>query len=126
MARVRHKDTRIEMTVRHLVFSMGYRYRLHRKDMPGCPDLVFPSPKKAIFVNGCFWHRHQGCARTPKSNQEFWIPKLDANRARDEGNLRLLQDMGWDCLVIWECQLRDLPSVRASLSEFLGGEHEVA
>lgn len=126
MARVRSKDSRIEMVVRRLVFSMGYRYRLHRRDLPGCPDLVFPSLRRVIFVHGCFWHRHEGCARTPKSNLAFWLPKLQENRARDERNMRLLKDMGWKHMVVWECQLRDASKVEAEISEFLGGRREIA
>ena len=89
MARVRSKDSRPELLIRRLVFAMGYRYRLHAKDLPGCPDLVFRSRKKAIFVHGCFWHRHENCAlaRMPKSRREFWGPKLEGNRQRDAMNV---------------------------------------
>jgi DNA mismatch endonuclease, patch repair protein len=120
MSRVRSKDSKAELAVRRLVFAMGYRYRLHRRDLPGSPDLVFPSRRGVIFVHGCFWHRHEGCGRMPKSRLEFWEPKLEANRMRDEDNLRALDDMGWRALVIWECELKDLDRVRNSIRTFLG------
>ena len=86
MGRVRSKNTKVEMTIRRLVFAMGYRYRLHRADLPGKPDMVFPARHKVIFTHGCFWHRHEGCnlARMPKSRLDFWQPKLEANRQRDQ------------------------------------------
>lgn len=124
MARVRGRDTKPEMLVRRLAHRMGYRFRLHRRDLPGCPDLVFPSRRKVIFVHGCFWHRHpdEACrlARLPKSRLDFWGPKLETNRKRDEENLARLADQGWASLVIWECQLRDAGVVEARIGEFLG------
>lgn len=120
MSRVRSKDSRAEMTVRRLAFSLGYRYRLHRRDLPGTPDLVFPSRRKAIFVHGCFWHSHEGCARKPKSRLDFWLPKLEANRERDAKNQRRLAEAGWDYLVIWECELKDPDDVRERLMAYLG------
>lgn len=123
MAKVRGRDTKPEMVVRRLVHGMGYRYRLHRKDLPGRPDLVFPSRRKVIFVHGCFWHRHQDAAcrlsRIPKSRLDFWLPKFDTNRKRDEENLALLAEMGWSALVVWECQLKDAGSLQARIGEFL-------
>jgi DNA mismatch endonuclease (patch repair protein) len=119
MSRVRSKDSKAELTVRRLVFSMGYRYRLHRRDLPGSPDLVFPSRRKVIFVHGCFWHRHPNCGRMPKSRQDFWEPKLEANRERDERNLRALQDSGWSACVIWECELKDMGQVEGRIRRFL-------
>ena len=121
MARVRNKDTRPEMVVRRLVYALGYRYRLHDPRLPGKPDLVFWGRRKAIFVHGCFWHRHEGCplARLPKSKQDFWIPKLSANKERDQRNLAELQEKGWDVLVVWECELSDLDSLRKRISRFL-------
>ncbi|MGA3372841.1 MAG: very short patch repair endonuclease [Terracidiphilus sp.] len=94
MARVRSKDSRPELLIRRLVFAMGYRYRLHARDLPGCPDLVFRSRQKVIFVHGCFWHPHENCAlaRMPKSRPEFWGPKLEGNRQRDAKNLELQLD----------------------------------
>ncbi len=118
------RDTKPEMIVRRLVHRMGYRFRLHRRDLPGCPDLTFPSRRKVIFVHGCFWHRHpdEGCklARMPKSRLDFWGPKLETNRKRDEESLARLTGLGWDALVVWECQLRDVGSLEARIGEFLG------
>jgi DNA mismatch endonuclease (patch repair protein) len=105
MSRVRAKDTKPEVCVRRLVHSLGYRFRLHRRDLPGVPDLVFPSRSAVIFVHGCFWHRHKGCGRLPKSRLAYWLPKLDANKARDERNQNVLRRSGWRVLVIWECEL---------------------
>lgn len=122
MASVKAKDTRPEMLVRRLLFSLGYRYRLHDRGLPGSPDIVFRGMKKAIFVHGCFWHRHEGCplARLPKSRLEFWGPKLDGNRERDARKLLQLQSQGWDALVIWECELKDLNLLEKKLNGFLG------
>jgi len=107
MSRVRSKNTKPEMIVRKITHSLGYRYRLHRKDLPGHPDMVFPSKQKAIFVHGCFWHRHEGCSRcrTPKSKQDFWLPKLEGNRQRDIRSMEQLHALGWTALVIWECEV---------------------
>jgi DNA mismatch endonuclease (patch repair protein) len=107
MSRVRAKDTAPEMLVRRLVYSMGYRYRLHDRSLPGTPDLVFRKTRQLIFVHGCFWHRHAGCAlaRWPKSRQEFWLEKLEGNRTRDRKNIGRLRRAGWKAMVVWECQL---------------------
>src|SRR5262245_4504876 len=124
MARIRGRDTGPEATVRRLVSSIGYRYRLHVRSLPGCPDLVFHRQRKAIFVPGCFWHRHSdtGCrlARLPKSRLEFWLPKLESNSQRDKHNLLTLRRSGWKALVIWECQLGNLNSLTHRLQRFLG------
>jgi DNA mismatch endonuclease (patch repair protein) len=124
MARVRSKDTKPEMLVRRLVFALGYRYRLHVSMLPGTPDLVFSSRKKVLFVHGCFWHAHPGCRnhRLPKSNLEFWIPKINNNRARDVRNVAKLRRLGWGVQVIWECQVRDLPRIANRITRFLGRE----
>ena len=110
MALIRGKNTKPELVVRRLVHSLGYRYRLHRRDLPGTPDLVFPSRGKEIFVHGCFWHRHRAAscplARLPKSRPEFWTSKLEANAKRDTRSVRELRRMGWQVMTIWECQLR--------------------
>ena len=108
MARVRSTDSRPEMVVRKLVYGLGYRCRLHVRNLPGCPDIVFRKRAKVIFVHGCFWHRHTGCAlaRLPKSRLDFWLPKLEGNRIRDEKNKRELQRMGWKVMTVWECQLK--------------------
>ncbi|WP_108446128.1 very short patch repair endonuclease [Halomonas denitrificans] len=121
MGKVRHKDTKPEMVVRRLVHGAGYRYRLHDKRLPGKPDLVFKGRKKVIFVHGCFWHRHEGCAlaRLPKSREEFWIPKLEANKQRDRRNEDRLREMGWEVLVVWECELSEIDVILEKINEFL-------
>jgi DNA mismatch endonuclease (patch repair protein) len=100
---------------------MGYRYRLHGKGLPGRPDLVFRSRGKLIFVHGCFWHLHKGCAlaRLPKSRTDFWLPKLEANRLRDAKTQRALRRAGWKVLVVWECQLKSEARTRDTLRRFL-------
>ncbi|MER8605861.1 very short patch repair endonuclease [Mesorhizobium sp. M1233] len=124
MSRVGKKHTKPEMTVRRLLHGMGYRYRLHKKDLAGKPDLVFASRKKVLFVNGCFWHGHsdETCklSRPPKSRLNYWEPKLARNAARDRLNEDLLRSQGWDVMVVWECQLREMDVVAQSLIEFLG------
>lgn len=120
MRAVKSKDTAPEMVVRKLVFSMGYRYRLHRKDLPGSPDLVFPGRKKVIFVHGCFWHGHR-CkkGKPPATRAEYWLPKLEANRKRDSRAKRAIAKLGWQSLVIWTCTLDDLPATQEKLRKFL-------
>lgn len=124
MSRVRGKNTKPELFVRRMVHGLGYRYRLHAKELPGHPDLVFRPKRKAIFVHGCFWHRHpkSSCslARLPKSRLSFWKTKLEGNRARDERNQKLLSDAGWSFLVVWECELRDKERLKNNLERFLG------
>ena len=121
MAQVKSKGMKPEMKVRRLLHGLGYRYRLHRKDLPGRPDLVFPSRRKVVFVNGCFWHKHAGCPRVriPATNRDYWQAKLERNRARDERNIALLEEDGWVVLTVWECQLRDLQATSDRLVEFL-------
>lgn len=121
MARIRGKNTRPEMIVRKLVFAAGFRYRLHVRKLPGSPDLVFSSRKKAIFVHGCFWHLHDGCAssRIPKSRVDFWSNKLNGNRARDARNQEALIQAGWEVMVVWECELSDTTLLEARLRRFL-------
>ena len=109
MRQIKGTDTQPELAVRRLVHSLGYRYRLHAKDLPGCPDLVFRKKKKAIFVHGCFWHQHN-CRvgrRQPKSRREYWLPKLQGNVHRDKENRRKLKEEGWKVLIIWECQVKN-------------------
>jgi DNA mismatch endonuclease, patch repair protein len=122
MARIRSKDTAPEKLVRRMLFSMGYRFRIHRKDLPGCPDIVFISRRKAIFINGCFWHQHHGCprAKLPATNQEYWLPKLKRNRQRDDKAIKLLAQLGWKTLTIWECEMKDDTELRKKLKSFLG------
>jgi len=123
MARVKGKGSSAEMTVRRLVHRMGYRYRLHGGKLPGRPDLVFPGRKKAIFVHGCFWHRHPDpdckLARLPKSRQDFWIPKLEGNRARDLRQLEALKALGWSALILWECALKNEAFLENEIRTFL-------
>ncbi len=124
MRRIRDRDTSPEMTVRRLTHSMGYRYRLRRKDLPGRPDLVFSGRRKVIFVHGCFWHQHPDprCqdSRLPKSNTAYWTPKLRRNRERDQEHVQQLQAEGWRVLVIWECELKDTDQVVEKIRSFLG------
>lgn len=122
MARIRGKDTQPELIVRRLLHAMGHRFRLHRPDLPGTPDIVLPGQKKAVLVHGCFWHGH-GCAagRLPKSRLEFWVPKIAGNRARDARNLRALRRSGWSVAVVWGCQTRDLRRLERRLRRFLDG-----
>ena len=121
MQAVKSKDTGPEMSVRRLLHAQGYRYRLHRKDLPGCPDLVFSSRKKVIFVHGCFWHGHH-CVRgnrVPVHNREYWVEKIGRNKIRDQKAARLLRQLGWKRMVIWECDLRDPERVRSLMDKFL-------
>lgn len=122
MGRIRGKDTKPEMTVRRLAHGLGYRYRLHRADLPGSPDLVFPGRRKVVFVHGCYWHRHQNCrfAYVPKSNEAFWSRKFAANVARDRQAVIDLEAQGWGTLVIWECEVKDSNLVASRLSAHLG------
>lgn len=124
MSRVRGKGSQAELLVRTLVHRLGYRHRLHRADLPGKPDLVFPGRRKVIFVHGCFWHRHPdpACklARLPKSRQDFWEPKLEGNRLRDLRVQDQLRELGWDSLTLWECELRDRACLENKIRTFLG------
>jgi len=124
MSRVKGRDTKPEMTVRSLVHGMGYRFRLHRGDLPGDPDIVLPRHHKVIFVHGCFWHGHRGCPRSkrPSTNRAFWDVKLDRNTERDKRFQRALRGKGWKVLVVWECETRNLDRTQAKLSRFLNGE----
>ena len=123
MQAIRSKDTKPEMVVRRLVHRMGYRYRLHRRDLPGRPDLVFSGKKKIIFVHGCFWHQHpdENCkvAHRPQSNKEYWEPKLQRNQERDRQNQIALEALGWGVLVLWECELKDETLLMGRLDNFL-------
>ncbi len=126
MARIRSTDTKPEMAVRRFVHALGYRFRLHRADLPGKPDLVFPSRQKVIFVHGCFWHQHadRRCkiARRPKSSGDYWNAKLDRNVARDARVKRALKKFGWKTMTIWECQVRAGPKAfERSVRRFLDG-----
>ena len=121
MRAVKSRDTAPEMTVRRLVYSMGYRYRLHRKDLPGKPDLAFKSRRKVIFIHGCFWHGHD-CkrgARVPKNNREYWETKITRNRERDRQHDEDLKREGWRVFVVWECQIREPEAVAERIKSFL-------
>ena len=123
MSRVKGRDTSPERLVRSLLHRMGYRFRLHRKDLQGKPDIVLPRYKKVIFVNGCFWHQHPDCPqgrRQPKSNLDYWERKLEATVRRDQLNQALLRESGWEVLVVWECELKDQNSLVELLTRFLG------
>lgn len=122
MRAVRSQNTAPEMRVRQAAHSLGYRYALHRKDLPGKPDLVFVARRKVIFVHGCFWHLHK-CRHgriSPVSNQDYWRAKREKNRKRDREHLRALRAAGWKVLVIWECRTRDTARLRERLAGFLG------
>lgn len=133
MSRIRGKDSNPEKELRCLVHAMGYRYRLHVRDLPGKPDMVFPGRRAVIFMHGCFWHRHEGCnlARLPKSRTTFWKEKLEANRQRDQRNQEQLTERGWRVLTVWECQLSDAIGTRQLVREFLNDQvrcenHEIS
>lgn len=121
MARIRAKDTKPEMAVRRLLHAMGYRFRLHRRDLPGTPDIVLPGRQAAIFVHGCFWHGH-GCkiGQPSKSRVEYWAPKIAGNRARDARRIAALRRAGWRVAVLWECRVRRGDGLEARLARFLG------
>lgn len=121
MARVRCRDTQPELVVRRLLHRLGYRFRLHRKDLPGHPDIVLPKYRTVIFVNGCFWHQHPGCKRAarPTSNTDFWEKKLNGNQQRDRTVRQQLQDQGWRVLVIWECEIRHAETLHRILGQQL-------
>ena len=109
MRAVKSKNTETEMTVRRFLHRSGLRYRLHDRRLPGTPDLIFPARRVALFIHGCFWHQHPGCkrARLPKENSEYWTPKLQKNSDRDWRSMQALRSMGWQVLVIWECETHD-------------------
>jgi DNA mismatch endonuclease (patch repair protein) len=121
MRRVRGKNTKPELSVRRAAFALGLRYRLHQRELPGRPDLVFASRRKVVFVHGCFWHRHAGCRRAsmPTTNGEFWLAKFARNVERDARCERELQSAGWEVLVVWECQAKDADALQLLLGAFL-------
>lgn len=123
MSNIRAKGMKPEMMVRRMTHAMGYRYRLHRNDLPGKPDLVFPGRRKVIFVHGCFWHQHAdpACriARRPRSNQDYWLPKLERNTARDGEHQANLEASGWGVLVLWECDVKAGSGIASRIREFL-------
>ena len=123
MSRIRATNTHPEIIVRKYIFSLGYRYRLHGKKLPGKPDLVFAKKKKVIFVHGCFWHHHQSknCKNStlPKTNKKYWIPKLEGNIRRDQENLKKLKKLGWNALIIWECEAANVEKLGKKITRFL-------
>ena len=121
MARIRSKNTKPEMIVRRMVHGMGFRYRLHRKDLPGKPDLVFGPSRKVIFVHGCFWHQHS-CqeGRIPASRRDYWVPKLKRNIERDKEAIGKLREDDWDVMVVWECETKDVDLLKCRIRDFLG------
>lgn len=121
MSRVKSCDTRPEMVVRRLLHRMGYRFRLHPKDIPGKPDVVLPKYRKVVLVHGCFWHGHEGCRRAarPSSNREFWDKKLSRNAERDKNNLKKLAELGWESLVVWQCEMKNLEILSEKLNRFM-------
>ena len=123
MRAIKQKNTKPELAVRRLLHAMGFRFRLHRRDLPGRPDIVLPRRKTVIFVHGCFWHQHAGCrlANVPRTRTEYWLPKLARNQERDASAQALLEELGWRVLVVWECELADRDVLRSRLSCFLLG-----
>lgn len=123
MSHIRSEDTSPELIVRRLAYRMGFRYRLHVARLPGRPDLVFCRLKKVIEVRGCFWHQHKGCkdSHIPRSGTEYWRPKLAGNVSRDKKNENLLRSLGWQILILWECEIRDARSTTERLTDFLKG-----
>ena len=121
MSRIRGRDTKPELIVRRIAHGLGFRFRLHREDLPGCPDIVFPRHRAVIVVHGCFWHRHPGCkhASSPKTRERYWQDKFKANVVRDRRNETGLHDLGRKVMVIWECETRDPDAVAARIESFL-------
>lgn len=121
MSLIRSGDTHPELAVRSLIHGMGYRYRLHVAGLPGRPDMVFKAKQKVIFVHGCFWHLHRACGncRPPKSKLDYWKPKLEGNAARDKRVRQQLRQLGWRCLVVWECELDDFERLARRIAAFL-------
>jgi DNA mismatch endonuclease (patch repair protein) len=128
MQRIRKTNTKPELIVRRLVHAMGCRYRLHQSKLPGSPDMVLSRHRKVILVHGCFWHRHS-CAdgrKLPRSKPEYWGPKLERNRRRDEVSVALLRELGWGVLIVWECETRDAKQLGKTLARFLGSRERPA
>lgn len=121
MLAVPGRDTAPELLVRRVLHGMGYRFRLHQKDLPGTPDIVLPRFRKIVLVHGCFWHGHEGCkrAKRPANNASTWAAKIEGNRRRDQRNVVALSALGWDVLVVWACEMRDAPRLAERLKAFL-------
>jgi DNA mismatch endonuclease (patch repair protein) len=122
MAQIKGKNTKPEKLVRSLLHGMGYRFRLHNKQLPGKPDIVLPRYKAVVFVHGCFWHGHEGCKRAtiPATRPEFWEQKISGNKDRDRRNIAALEDLGYHCSIVWQCELKDVEALKRRLSGFLG------
>jgi DNA mismatch endonuclease, patch repair protein len=121
MSQNKEKNTSPEISVRRLVYSLGFRYRLHRRDLPGCPDMVFPAKKKVIFINGCYWHRHN-CKKgrsMPATRKKFWQQKFKRTIERDKHNYRTLKKLSWKILIIWECQIKKPVKITDKIISFL-------
>ena len=120
MSHIRSKGNKPEEIVRKFLFSQGFRYRKNVRSLPGCPDIVLPKYRTVIFVNGCFWHMH-GCKDfvLPKSNLEYWAPKLERNKERDERNIQLLQSDGWHVIIIWECELKTVSDRKLRMEQLI-------
>jgi DNA mismatch endonuclease (patch repair protein) len=123
MSNIKSKNTKPETAVRKILYSLGFRYRLHKKDLPGRPDIVLTKKKIIFFVNGCFWHQHKGCKRnfTPKSNTDYWESKLNRNTDRQNRVVKSLENMGWKVYLIWECETKDNNFLEKKLKGFLNG-----
>lgn len=121
MSRVSGKNTKPEIAVRSLLHNLGYRFRIHRKDLPGKPDITLPKHNKVIFVHGCFWHSHKDCSRSkrPTTNKEFWRNKLDKNIEGDKANVNALKQLGWEVLTVWACEVKDAGKLKTKLISFL-------
>jgi len=121
MSHISGKDTKPEILVRSLLHRMGYRFRLHKKNMPGKPDIVLPKHKKVIFVHGCFWHGHKNCPRSkrPSTNVKFWNKKIDGNIERDKKNIKSLEYLGWKTLIIWTCEIKNEDALKHKLISFM-------
>jgi len=122
MSAIKSKNTKPEIAVRKMLHALGYRFRLHRKDLPGSPDIVLPKYKTVIFVHGCFWHRHENCkfASTPKTRKEFWENKFNENMKRDKNNFKELKKLNWNLLVIWECETKNINLLIKKVSSKIG------
>jgi DNA mismatch endonuclease, patch repair protein len=118
MSQIRSKNTGPEIVVRSLLHSLGYRFRLHKRDLPGKPDIVLKKFKTIVFCHGCFWHQHEGCKRasSPKTNQDYWLPKLKRNKERFDFVKKELTELGWKVIVVWECEIKDLDSLKIKIN----------
>jgi len=124
MSRIRSKNTKPEIAVRKILYRSGFRYRLHRKDLPGKPDIVLPKNKIAFFINGCFWHQHEGCSKKsfPKSNTDYWKDKFKNNISRQNRDIKSLEDLGWKVCLIWECETKKDYLLEGRIKEILYGQ----